>query len=233
MTKNAIGTPMGSEGVIVGHDSDTKAKKTRARILDAAAHVLSKKGYAGMRLTDVAEVADLQAPAIYYYFASRETLIEEVMWVGVAAMRQHVGDAVAAATADASAMDRILIAVEAHLRHELDISDYATASIRNAGQLPEGIRERPEAEATLYGDLWRTLIKDAARSDQIRADLDLHIAHMLVIGALNWAAEWWKPERGSIDKLVTMATSFVEAGLAPHPTLQPTPPPTTRQRRKR
>jgi len=34
---------------------------TRARILDSAAHVLSSKGYAGLRLTDVAASAELQA----------------------------------------------------------------------------------------------------------------------------------------------------------------------------
>ena len=58
----------------------SKSARTRERILDAAAHVLSRKGYAGTRLTDVADQAGLQAPAIYYYFPSREDLIEEVMW---------------------------------------------------------------------------------------------------------------------------------------------------------
>jgi TetR/AcrR family transcriptional regulator, cholesterol catabolism regulator len=60
------------------------------RILDAAAHVLSVKGFAGTRLTDVAEYAQLQAPAIYCYFSSREDLIEEVMYSGISDMRQHL-----------------------------------------------------------------------------------------------------------------------------------------------
>ena len=55
----------------------SKSARTRQRILDAAAHVLSRKGYAGNRLADVAEHAELQAPAIYYYFSSREELVEE------------------------------------------------------------------------------------------------------------------------------------------------------------
>ena len=55
--------------------------------LDAAAHVLSAKGYAGLRLNDVAAHAELQAPAIYYYYPSRDDLIEEVMWAGIADMR--------------------------------------------------------------------------------------------------------------------------------------------------
>src|SRR5215216_4351140 len=123
-------------------DGDSKSARTRARILDAAAHVLSIKGYAGMRLADVAEYAELQAPAIYYYFPSREDLIEEVMWAGIADMRAHLAAVLDEVPAEVSPLDRILIAVETHLRHELEISYYTTASIRNAGQLPEEIRSR-------------------------------------------------------------------------------------------
>src|SRR6266545_2282132 len=100
---------------------DSKSAQTRERILDAAAHVLSLKGYAGMRLADVAEYADLQAPAIYYYFPSREDLIEEVMWAGIADMRAQLASVLKEVPADVTPLDRILIAVETHLRHELEI----------------------------------------------------------------------------------------------------------------
>ena len=71
-------------------DAVSKSARTRSRILNAAAHILSVKGYAGTRLSDVAEYAELQAPAIYYYFASRDDLIEEVMYAGIADMRKHL-----------------------------------------------------------------------------------------------------------------------------------------------
>ncbi len=196
---------------------ESKSARTRARILDAAAHVLSVKGYAGMRLSEVADYAELQAPAIYYYFPSREDLIEEVMWAGIADMRDHLVEVLAAAPAGASPMDKIMLGVEAHLRHELDISDYTTASIRNAGQLPENIRKRQVAEEARYGEVWRKLFKEASAAGEIREDLDLYIAQMLVFGALNWTAEWWNPKRGSLETVVAMAQSFVRQGLAPLP----------------
>ncbi|HET6151477.1 MAG TPA: TetR/AcrR family transcriptional regulator [Marmoricola sp.] len=204
-------------------ETESKSARTRIRILDSAAHVLSIKGYAGMRLSDVADHAELQAPAIYYYFPSREDLIEEVMWAGIADMRDHLAEVLSAAPADATPMDKILLGVEAHLRHELDISDYTTASIRNAGQLPEKIRKRQVAEEARYGEVWRKLFKEASAAGQIRADLDLYIAQMLVFGALNWTAEWWNPKRGSLETVVAMAQSFVREGLAPStkPAAQP------------
>ncbi len=202
--------PVGGRDV----STDSKSAQTRVRILDATAHVLSAKGYAGLRLTDVAERAELQTPAIYYYYPSRDDLIEEVMWVGIADMRRHVAAVLDALPADASPMDRLVAAVEAHLRHTLEISDYTTASIRNAGQVPPNIRKRQIQEEERYGEIWRRLVNDLARSGELRADLDLYIAQMLVLGALNWAVEWWDPRRGSVDAVVANAQSFARRALA-------------------
>jgi TetR/AcrR family transcriptional regulator, cholesterol catabolism regulator len=194
--------------------TESKSAQTRRRIKDAAAQVLSAKGYAGLRLNDVAAQAELQTPAIYYYYPSRDDLIEEVMWAGIADMREHVIAVLDALPAGVSAIDRLLTAVEAHLRHELEISDYTTAAIRNAGQVPAGIRKRQVLEEQRYGEVWRRLINDMARSGELRADLDLYMAQMLVLGALNWAVEWWDPRRGSLDTVVANAQSFVRHGLA-------------------
>ncbi|MDS1114772.1 TetR/AcrR family transcriptional regulator [Gordonia westfalica] len=196
-------------------DKESKSVRTRTRILDAAARVLSTKGYAGTRLSDVAKAADLRAPAIYYYFDSRETLIEEVMWSGVADMRHRLEDALDEISPDLTSMDRIMLAVDVHLRHELEVSDYTTASIRNAGQIPERIRTRQIEEEKQYGEIWRRLVQAAADDGEIRTDLDLFIARMMVLGALNWAAEWWTPRRGSIDEVVATAQAAIRQGLAP------------------
>ena len=198
-----------------GKKLDKKSARTRMRILDAAAEVLSAKGYAGMRLSDVAQVAELQAPAIYYYFPSRDDLIEEVMWVGLADMRKFLNLSLDQAPEDATPLERILVAVEAHLRHQLEISAYATAAIRNSGQLPEAIAEKHLAEERKYGAVWRDLMRAAAAAGELRDDLDPYVAQMLVMGTLNWAAEWWVPGRVSIDRVVANAQSYVRSALTP------------------
>jgi TetR/AcrR family transcriptional regulator, cholesterol catabolism regulator len=196
-------------------ESESKSARTRARILDAAAHVLSVKGYAGTRLSDVAEYAEIQAPAIYYYFPSRDDLIEEVMYAGIADMSRHLHEVLDALPPDTAAMDRITAAVEAHLRHELELSDYTTASIRNSGQIPELLRGRQLKEEDRYGRIWRRLIDDAVADGEIRADLDPRMAQLLVLGALNWTAEWFDPRRASVEAVVKNAQSLVRHGLRP------------------
>jgi AcrR family transcriptional regulator len=195
--------------------SDSKSRRTRIRILDAAAHVLSVKGFAGARLTDVAEYADLQAPAIYYYFPSRENLIEEVMVSGISEMRDHLQQVLDSLPGSTSPMDKIMTAVDAHLRHELELSDYTTASIRNSGQIPEHLSARQKIADAAYGRIWQGLFAEAVAVGQLRPDLDPRMARLLVMGALNWAVEWWDSRRGSIDEIVLNAQILVKGGLTP------------------
>src|ERR1700752_2131877 len=119
----------GAAPTSVGDDevADSKSALTRARILDAAAHVLGTKGYAGLRLTDVASEAEIQAPAIYYYYASRDELIEEVMWAGIADMREHVTEVLSALPDGTPPLERLPPAAGGQLRHALARAHYAMA----------------------------------------------------------------------------------------------------------
>lgn len=190
-----------------------KSTRTRERILDAAAHVLSRKGYAGTRLADVADVAEVQAPAIYYYFDSRDALIEEVMWVGAHRVRMHVEAVLAALPPATSPIQKILEAVAAHLRYELSISDYTTASIRNAGQVPEQLRVRPAAEEATYSRLWRDLFTQAKHAGELRPGIDINVSRLLLLGSMNWAAEWWNPRMRSLADLVKATQDLVRFGM--------------------
>ncbi|MDN5914015.1 MAG: TetR/AcrR family transcriptional regulator [Pseudonocardia sp.] len=193
----------------------SKSAQTRGRLLDAAATVLARKGFTGSRLVDIAEQAQVRAPAIYYYFPSREDLIEEVMFVGAEAMRTHLADALAALPPGTSPTERIAAAVASHLHHELEISDYSRAIIRNGNQLPEQVGDRAMAEVAGYNEIWRGLVADLAAAGQLRSDLDPAVARMMVLGSLNWAVEWWAPERGPIDELIRTAQSMVLHALRP------------------
>src|SRR6266536_4955655 len=73
---------------------------------------------------------------------------------------------------------------------------------------------RYAAEASQYGDMWRKLLQDAENAGLLRPDLEPMAARMMVLGALNWAAEWWNPRRGSLDTVVRTAQSLVRHGLA-------------------
>ena len=51
-------------------------------------------------------------------------------------------------------------------------------------------------EQRRYGDYWHELIVAAQAAGQLRPDVDLFAVRMLAFGAMNWAAEWFRPTRG-------------------------------------
>lgn len=201
----------------------SKSERTRERILDAAASVMSRAGYAGTRLADVARIAEVQAPAIYYYFKSRDELIEEVMWTGANRVRTHVEKVVGALPEETAPMARILAAVDAHLSYVLKVSDYTTASVRNAGQVPEHVRSRPAVEENLYSRYWRKLFEEARLAGALRADVDINVSRLLLLGSMNWAAEWWNPRTRSLADLVKSTQDMVTYGMGAPASHQGTP----------
>jgi len=186
---------------------------TRDRILAAAATVLSQKGYAGTRLADISALADLRTPAVYYYFDSREHLISEVMTVGQRNVLEYVEGALDALGPDATSLARLDRAVEAHLEVELSQSDFATAVTRNGGQLPEGLQEGFRADGHRYFAIWDGILADLDRDGLLKPGLDRRVARMLVLGALNWTAEWFDPQHGELGELVATARTMLRGAV--------------------
>lgn len=57
-------------------------QNTRERILDAAAEVFYSKGYAGARMHEIAERAQINKAMLHYYFGNKETLFEQIFLQG-------------------------------------------------------------------------------------------------------------------------------------------------------
>lgn len=187
---------------------------TRQRILDATARALSEKGYAGTKLSEIAKHARLQAPAIYHYFASREVLIEETMWTGLARMNVVMQEKLAELPDDTNPLQRLLSAVEIHLNYMFSTSDYAVAYIRNHAQLPPDIRERQAQEEAQLAAVWRSLFRDAADGGYLRDDLNLTMMRLNVVSSLNITSEWWTPRHGTLSELVATTQEMVRSAIA-------------------
>jgi len=186
---------------------------TRERILAAAATTLSVRGCSETRLAEIASSVGVRTPALYYYFASRDELVAEVLQVGQQRVRQHVEERLAALPAGTSALDALCAAAEAHLHIELELSEFASAVTRNARHVPDAISQELRRESEAYHTVWRGLLRRAVDEGALRADLDPVIARMLIIGALNWAAEWWSHDR-SIGELAETAASVIRHALS-------------------
>jgi AcrR family transcriptional regulator len=69
-----------------------RSRETRARILDAAAHVFSAHGYSAGTTNRIAAAADLSIGSLYQYFPNKDSILVELTRAHLVAGSQHVLD---------------------------------------------------------------------------------------------------------------------------------------------
>jgi hypothetical protein len=57
----------------------TKSEKSRQSVLEAAAKLFRQQGYSATTLRQIASLAEIKAGSIYYYFDSKEAILDEVL----------------------------------------------------------------------------------------------------------------------------------------------------------
>jgi AcrR family transcriptional regulator len=178
--------------------------------------LLAARGYAGTRLADIAEAADTYAGSLYYHFESREQLAIEVLGVGAEQAMAHTRAVVDALPEGATARRRLEAAIRAHVEFLLDRSPAALASARTVGQLPLAVAEPLAVVHREYGELFSELFEAAAAAGSIDQSVDLSAARMLVLGAANWTAEWFKPGGSSTaEQVAQLLCQLTFDGLGP------------------
>jgi AcrR family transcriptional regulator len=70
-----------------------KSEVSRIQILAAAARLFRDQGYVATTLRQIAAAADMEAGSIYYYFASKNELLDEVLDEGVRRVSKAVEEA--------------------------------------------------------------------------------------------------------------------------------------------
>jgi AcrR family transcriptional regulator len=212
---STIASPTSQTPSVKSYETGGKAAATRRRLLDAAALVLADKGFTRMRLSDVGEVAGVQAPAIYYHFSNKEELASEVFVAGLIQCRVTLENTLRAHEDD-DPLERLAIAIDAHLRMSARQSDYTRAWIhRIAGDVPAQVQELCQPDERAYARVWTRLIGEAKEAGLLRDDIDSKVAQQLLIGALNALSFAWKAGRSSsVDAVVLSAQQILLSGLS-------------------
>ena len=94
--------------------------QVREEILDAARRVLLSRGLPGLTLAAVARELQLTKAALYYYYASKEALVFELIYLGLASHAEAVGNAVAIAASGADAVEALIRASSDHYGNRMD-----------------------------------------------------------------------------------------------------------------
>src|SRR5918996_3507253 len=163
----------------------------RRDVTREAARVFAEKGYHGAALSDVAKALGMKTPSLYAHVASKQELLYEIMREGAEAFHRALDEV----PEQLPVVERIRLALRAHLRVVAEQLDLATVFVREWRYLEGERREQIVAERRRYEERLRALFREGREHGQLRTDLDDAAAALLVLSAANWAYTWLTPGR--------------------------------------
>ena len=166
-------------------NSDTKAARTRRRILDVSAGVFAEHGYGGASLRRIATEAGLQVGSLYFHFRTKDELVAATLVDGVDSARAALEEAISSVPDDASELDRLRAAVRGHLDALHASDDRAAAVVRMVETLPPHLRSAHVVHERRFARVWRDVLERGRRAGVVRSDVEPRILRDLVVGALN------------------------------------------------
>jgi len=191
-----------------------KSEATRKRILDAAAILFGDQGYTATTLRQIAKRARIDAGSIYYYFASKEEILDEVMEIGIRAVSEAVEQAVGELPSQASHRSRLEAAVKMHMYTLLQYSAYTSANIAIFAQVSRKAQDRNRLLRKRYAAFWNDMFYAAQEAGEISASADLSLVRLFLLGSVNWSMQWYDPKKKkSIDELAQSFCAMMFDGI--------------------
>lgn len=157
-------------------------------VLQAAVEVFNERGYDGASMEDLSKRLGIAKSGIYHHVSGKEELLRmaldralDGLWE--AADRARALDAPAIVRLETLVRDAIAVLVER--------LPYVTLLLRVRGNTAT---ERAALERRRAFDaLVASLVADAERDGDIRADIDPRLAARLLFGTVNSLVEWYRP----------------------------------------
>lgn len=212
--RDTVAPPAGARAPRKAPEPYKKSENTRRRILDSAAYLFRRKGYAATSLRDIAGRSHMISGSIYYHFGSKEEILDAVLQEGIIMLHTAVRNAVDALPATTTPRDKIAVAVRTHLHALLKQGDYIRANASEFERAPSAIRKRNLVLRQNYASYWRALFDEARAAHQIRDDIDLRLLRLFLLGALHWTVDWYDPSKEPIPVLADTLVNFLYHGVA-------------------
>jgi AcrR family transcriptional regulator len=180
----------------------------RRELTREAARLFAEKGYHGAALSEIADALGVKAPSLYAHVTSKQDILYAIMREGAEAFH----GALDAVPEDVAVVERIRLALRAHLRVVGEQLDLATVFVREWRHLEGERRDEILRERRRYEQRFRDLFREGRELGELRTDLDDATAALLTLSAANWAYTWLTPGRDT-DELADRFYALLVDGM--------------------
>jgi TetR/AcrR family transcriptional repressor of nem operon len=193
----------------------TKGERTRRRIVELAAPVFNRQGFAGATLRDVIGATGLEKGGIYNHFGSKEQLALEAYDYAMGRVSERLARSQDGTT---DAVERLVRMIEAFARNarrpEIDGGCPMMNTAIEADDTNAQLRDRARASMNLWHRLVGRIVKDGKADGTFADDLDPYALASTITasleGALMLSRLYEDPAHMDrvVDHLVAYAESF-------------------------
>lgn len=179
----------------------------RERVIEVAAQLFLQHGYAGTSLKAVSRELNISAPAIYWYFPSKEDLYVEVIETS---MVEFINAVHAGVTAHFP-VEQLDQHVRAHVIWQLEKSDAARTF-----DLAHHVKDIPAERLTIvrkhqisYRDRIRQVLRDGCDQGVFRID-QINVTAASIITLCEYVHTWFNPAgRHNVTEVANMLVDLV------------------------
>ena len=180
-------------------------------IIDAAAEMFHRRGYAATTLQDIADAVGILKGSLYYYIDGKEDLLYRITSVIHDEARANLA---AARSVRGTTGERLRVLCEGHVlsfgRHLTKIRVFYT----EYGSLSPERRRQIMAERRAYEAFVEQLVVEGQRDGSFCPDLDPHVMTNAVLTLVNTLYLWYKPQRDApIETVAKAYADFTLHGL--------------------
>ncbi len=189
--------------------SAERANSRRRAILESAAKVFVRKGYASASIAEIADIAGVSDGLIYRYFNSKRALLDTVL---SDFFERIVAKLERAAAEDASFEQKVRNLISQHLTsflEDLDFCRFFVSDVRSAsdyhGSLIQKLNRR-------YTRIFVRVLEEGVASGRMKHDLDPRLVRDFVFGAVEHVA-WRHAIRGRSTDIEEFSRQLTEITL--------------------
>lgn len=192
----------------------TRKRLMENEVLEHATRLFAERGFTGASLQDIATSMGLKRPALYYYFKSKEELLDRLIDDAVTEPADELRGI--AERTDLDPAERLHAMTHHIVCLTLHHVDRFLLLVKSESELSPATRARFDASRREATDIVAGVIDEGVAAGVFRR-VDPRVAAFTVYGITNWAAWWYNAEKyGSIESVADQLADTALAGLRRH-----------------
>jgi TetR/AcrR family transcriptional regulator, cholesterol catabolism regulator len=185
------------------------AGSDRAAVIKAAAVTLfSKQGYPPTTMRDIADAVGLLAGSLYVHISSKEDLLFDIADNGIA---KFLVACDSKASRQLSPIERLRTAIKEYIRVAAEDIEGTRVTLHQWRYLKGEKRKKVVEKRRRFERIFHSIVQDGIDEGYFNPDINRRAVVLMIIGALNWAPEWFSP--GGADTPEYIGDQFADLVL--------------------